>query len=310
MANLDEGLLQDLKSLTRWWPALQERLAWRFSSMQVGIGEQATNSAEMETLSAQDGEPELTGVTNWPPTLEALIQQCSPLPANGVILGICDDGLPFVLDLTNPAPGALVILSDSYGARKRLLNAILASATYLNSEEELAFNLFVNDQEGFHKFAQFSNCRHIVTIHENTSTEVADVIRELAVVTEARRRSRPVPPDVILAIDDLSSCLQIIDDETFAQLYWLVKHGPRSRVWTIAAMDALQSRQIEPRLLASFRTRLIGSVEDDELGRYLTGGENLVFEETTEADQFYVPYSDNWVRFWVCDPDPSAWIGQ
>jgi hypothetical protein len=306
MANLDEGLLQDLKSLTRWWPALQERLAWRFSSVQAGIGEHVTEIGDMEPLSAQDSGLEFTGVANWPPTLEALIQQCAPLPAHGVILGICDDGLPFVLDLTNPAPGALVILSDSYSARKRLLNAILTSAKYLNSEEELAFNLLVNDQDEFQNLAQFSNCRRLVPIDENSGAELAEVIRELAVVTEARRRSRPVPPDVILAIDDLYRCLQSIDDETFAQLYWLVKHGPRSRVWTIAALDALQSRQIEPRLLAAFRTRLIGSVEDSDLGQYLTGGEDLEFEATPNADQFYVPYGDSWVRFWVCDPDSLA----
>jgi hypothetical protein len=303
MANLDEGILQDLKSLTRWWPALQERITWRFSSEQVDMDGHETETDEMEALSAQEVALQAAIENGWPPSLETLIRQCSPLPAHSVILGICDDGLPFVLDLANPAPGALVILSDSGGGQKGLLNAILASAAFLNSEEELVFNLLVSDQDDFQNLAQLGHCRNVVPVGENSKVELAEVIKELAVVTEARRRSRPVPPDVILAIDDLPRCLQIIDDETFAQLYWLVKHGPRSRVWTIAALDALHSRQIEPRLLAAFRTRLIGSVEDEDLAQYLSGDENLEFEESSDVEQFFVPYGGSWVRFWVCDPD-------
>jgi len=303
MAILDEGLLEDIKSLTRWWPALQERLAWRLSSGQMDVGAPETEMGEMEMVATQDGRQELAGEAGWPPALETLIQQCAPLPTDSIILGICDDGLPFVLDVTNPAPGALVILSDADAGQRRLLNAILASAALLNSEEELVFNLLVNDPEEFQNLAQFGHCHNVIPIDGNSSDELAAVIRELAVITEARRRSRPVPPAVILAIDDLARCLQIIDDETFAQLYWLVKHGPRSRVWTIASLDALQARKIEPRLLASFRTRLIGSIEDADLGQYLTGGENLEIEPSVDANQFYVPYGNSWVRFWVCNPD-------
>jgi hypothetical protein len=299
MAILDEGLLHDLKTLTRWWPALQARLAWRFPSGQP-------DSAGVEMLAAQVEGQELVEEAAWLPALETLIQQCAPLPAHAIILGICDDGLPFVLDLTNPAPGALIILGDSGSGKERLLNAILASAAFLNSEEEVVFNLLVTDREKFQDLAQFGHCKRMVLIDDNSSHELGEAIRELAVVTEARRRSRPAPPDVVLAIEDLDRCLQTIDDETFAQLYWLVKHGPRSRVWTIAALDARQSRQIEPRLLAAFRTRLIGSIEDADLGQYLTGGENLQIEASVEADQFYVPYGGSWVRFWVCNPDSLA----
>jgi len=291
MATLDERVMQDLKALMRLWPALQERLAW------------SAPSVEQDASEAPLADQALAETYTWPPSLEALLDQCVPLPTHSIILGACEDGLPFVLDLTNPAPGALVALADPGSGKTRLLKAILASAIYLNPQETVEFNLVAPDPDEFPSLSQVGQCRQVVRADEGSSEELADLIDELAQIVETRRRSTPGDPAIILAIDDLAWCVQFLDERSFAQLFALAKHGPRSRVWTIATLSAERSADVDPRLLAAFRTRLVGAILDPELGFYLSGDESQETRSQQEDGLFCVPYGDGWVRFWVCDPD-------
>ena len=291
MATLDERVMQDLKALMRMWPALQERLAWNVPS------------EEEDAPGRQPAQHTGDEAYTWPPSLEALLDQCAPLPAHSIVLGACEDGLPFVLDLTNPAPGALLALADPDSGKTRLLKAILASAIYLNREDKVEFGLVVPDPDEFPSLSQVGQCRQVVLADESCSDELADLIDDLAQIVETRRRSTPDDPAIILAIDELAWCAQFLDERAFAQLYALVKHGPRSRVWTIATLSAEHSPDIDPRLLAAFRTRLIGAIEDPELSFYLSGDESQETRALQESGLFCVPYGGDWVRFWVCDPD-------
>ncbi|MBN1145840.1 MAG: hypothetical protein JXA78_01190 [Anaerolineales bacterium] len=294
MATLEERVMNDLKALMRLWPALQERLAWSIPPE----GEAAPGGP----LALQAGDEACA----WPPSLEALLDHCAPLPTHSIILGACEDGLPFMLDLTNPAPGALLALADPGSGKTRLLKAILASAVYLNPQESVEFNLIAPDPGEFPGLAQVGQCRQVVHAGENSTEDLAKLIDDLALVVETRRRSTPGDPAIILAIDDLARCAQLLDEQAFAQLYALAKHGPRSRVWTIATLSAERSPEVDPRLLAAFRTRLIGVIEDAELGFYLSGDESQETRALQENGLFCVPYGGGWVRFWVCDPDSLA----
>ncbi len=105
---------------------------------------------------------------------------------------------------------------------------------------------------------------------------------------------------MILAIDGLDACLEALDEQAFARLYWLVKHGPRSRVWTVASLPSERTRHVDPRLVDAFRTRLVGFIADGEKAKYLSGDPDLDGRDLQRGAQFYVPYGDGWTKFWAC----------
>lgn len=307
MSTLDERLMLGLKNLERLVPALQERLTWRVphldeaeTELDAGVAglETLTNMANVKISRFED--------SSWPPSLETILDRCGSLPPYSVILGMCEDGLPFVLDLANPAPGALIAVGDTGSGKTRLLKAILASAIYLNSGEQVAFNLILQDLDKYASLTQVDQCQQVVLTDEGSSERLAELIEELAMVTEARRRSGPFEPAILLGIDDLARCVQMLDDQAFARLYWLVKHGHRSRVWTVAAVSSENSEVIDPRLLDAFRTHLVGFIEDPDLRSYLSGDGDMLPCSVEGRTQFCVPYGEEWFFFWVCDPDSLA----
>ena len=105
-----------------------------------------------------------------------------------------------------------------------------------------------------------------------------------------------------MVIDDLAACLQPLEDEQFRRLYWLVKHGPRSRIWILATIDPSSLAWMDERILDAFRTRLMGAVADPELASTLAGDEAFNAADLEEGSQFCVPFGEEWIRFWICDP--------
>ncbi len=106
---------------------------------------------------------------------------------------------------------------------------------------------------------------------------------------------------MILAIDGLDACLAALDEQSFARLYWLVKHGPRSRVWTIASLPSERTKRVDPRLVDAFRTRLVGYIADREMAKYLSGDPDLDTRDLERGAEFFVPYGEGWFKFWACE---------
>ena len=238
------------------------------------------------------------------PSLEALIAQSGELTPYSVILGVCGDGLPFLLDLTNPAPGALLVAADKLGGKTRLLKSMLASASYLNSPDEVAYYLVAQFPWQFAELEQTDHCQG--THPANDKEALHELIEELAEMVEERKHAGPHGPAIILAIDDLHSLLQIIDEETFTRLYWLIRHGPRSRLWTFASYSTQQAETIDERFLAAFRTRLVGKIDDRKRAAAISGDPRLDTRRLEKGFEFCVPYGDDWTHFWVCEPAALA----
>ena len=80
------------------------------------------------------------------PGLSEILDQTGPLPPHSVILGICEDGLPFLFDLTNPAPGSLLIVGDEGSGKSRLVRSVLASAMQLSKPNQLSFSIITKSR--------------------------------------------------------------------------------------------------------------------------------------------------------------------
>jgi hypothetical protein len=291
MLSSDERMMIGLKVLERL------RTGWQDGRYQLRqlLDPQGTRGSTGNTHPVDPNQEE----RDWPPSLETLLDQAGDLSLYSVVLGVCEDGLPFLLDLTNPAPGAILICSDHGGGKTRLLRALLASASYLNPPDQLVFYLAARQPDEYSTLESLDHCKAINSIDQGIIPSLLD---ELASIAETRRRGRPEPPFIIFAIDGLVSYLDILTQEQFERLYWLIRHGPRSFIWPIITLSAEDSLEVHPRLLSLFRTRLIGFIHNDSQAGFLSGDERLDARWIEEGLQFYVPYGDEWLPFWVCDP--------
>jgi hypothetical protein len=297
MLSPDERLMIGLKALERLKPKLSAQRLRRPKHNPLDLPGRPDGDAvnEMPAEDLETGSISLDAL----PDLKTMLALAGPLPPYSLILGTCEDGLPFLLDLANPAPGALLVAADAGAGKTRLLRAILASATALNGPEEVLISLFTRNPEAFSEFSKAPNCQEILGPGEEAAVPV--LIRSLADSVEQRRRSSLRGPALILAIDDLASFNHELDDEATAQFHSILVHGPRTRVWTLASLASEDAGQVDERLLAAFRTRLIGKISDPNLAQFLANDATSKADELAGGYQFCVPFGEEWIRFWVCN---------
>lgn len=299
MTTFNDYLNAGLRAFEQWRPRLEERLARKGLSppgngaAQGGLDGQLPNEAGAVVNLSSRIEVE---AINLPLSVDQVLSKSGKLPLNSLVLGICDDGLPFLLDLTNPAPGALLVCGDARTGKTKLVNSILDSASRLNTPAQLELSIIAVNIDEYMHLSHLEHCQEIFNADEAVTGEL---IGELADIAEQRRRQHPKDPAILLVIDDLAECLEHLDQEAFSELYWLIRHGPRSRVWTIATLPTERARQIEPRFLSAFRTRLCGRMTDARLAATLSGDANLQTRRLKRG-QFYIPYGGEWLRLWAC----------
>lgn len=231
-----------------------------------------------------------------PPDLQSLIADIGPLPPYSIIIGGCDDRSHLFMDLTDPAPGSVLIVGDDRSGRSSLLTSILHSSVVLNSPRRVRYAMITPDLAGLEFLTDQPHCYKA----DVTDTEEAvSLVYELAEIADYRRNNQQTGSAIILAIDDLACLLSAMDDEMVDQLRWLINVGPQVQIWTIATLDAQATADIDPDFLNQFGTRLIGSVATAEVVNILYGMEDQKPPEVIPGAQFSVLFNENWVKFWI-----------
>lgn len=303
MITPDERLFLGLKALDRLRPALDKaRMNFQSTIRPAQNRKQALDpdlagTVELETPPTDESHQLVV------PSLPELLRQIGGLPDYALLLGVCTDGLPFVLDLTNPAPGSILIAGDRHPHSLKLLDSMLISAGMLNRANRVSFDLLHEDGEISLEACALANCNQVLDVSDSSA---AERICTLATLAEQRKRTSPRGPALILAIEDLAALTSQLNDEDFARLYWLVKHGPRARVWVIANLYAEDAELIDERLLGAFRTRLIGATSDPLRSAYLAGDDQVDASGLEPGRQYGVPFGEDWLNIWVCEPDHLA----
>ncbi len=225
-------LINRLKNIDRWLPRMHDRTGRRISRPA------RPHPAPLDISSALDDELLLiqTGQLSLDEVIDMLDDD--DLPEHAALLGSCDDSLPFLLDLANPAPGALLITSDSGGGKTALIRSILSSASQMNPPERVSFDLIAAQPDEYQSIESTPHCRSILPVEDRG---VGELIGRLIRLAEKRKKTGPVDPAILLAIDDLASLLPFLSEEAFSSLYWLIRHGPRYMIWTIAALPSAQT---------------------------------------------------------------------
>ena len=270
----------------------------RITQLQIKKRETSSVASTGALKTTEKPSSELVARLNISSSLQAFIDRAEGFSPYSVILGVCEDNLPLTINLTNPAPGSILITGDQECGKRRLLKAILKSAVLLNNQRRLQIYTITKDVQVFGELWRSDVFKKVI-IPE--SGEARDLVDSLVDVTYERRITSPGDPSIILAIDDLPAFASAHETELIAQLMRLARHGPRSRVWTIATLSAYRFASVHERLLAAFRTRLIGKVASIRLANDLVGVDPSPAINLERGSQFCVPVNDTWVLFSICD---------
>lgn len=211
-----------------------------------------------------------------------------------VILGRCDDNIPLLLELNNPAPGSILITGDEGSGKIRLVHSIIKSAVLLNSEKRVKFCVIANETAWFQPLTKYPNCQQILPTN---TPEVPSLIQTLAAEEELSRQKGPSKRALILVIDDLPTLLESLSYEQTVMLYRLIKHGPRARIWPVAVLPSNRSGAVHDKILNAFRTRLIGKISSSILAASFAGDDYSPVCDLESGSEFCVPVNGEWVLF-------------
>ena len=202
------------------------------------------------------------------PTLEAVHKGQPILPAYSLILGLCRDQLPLVLDLTEPNTGAFLIAADSGFANTTLLHSILASAFLLNTESEVNVHLISPQADSLTRFHTQPNLK-ICFQPERMECEI--VLEEIVNLIVSRQQLDHQHPVHVLFIDSLDLLWEQLSPQGRERLKWIAANGPH---FGFAVFAAIETGYLKPKLnhlVDCFPSRILGRIRQTSNARYLAG---------------------------------------
>lgn len=229
--------------------------------------------------------------------LTRLLERLNNFPPQTAILGLCDDQLPVLLDLADPASGALLVAADAREQRLGLLRTLIQTAAALNSPRSVQFLVLSSQPEEWRGWLEGMAPRHCLGVEGLQEASAERWLVKLAGWADQRRTGSMTGPAVLLVVDDLSAAAQLEYDAR-VNFDWLVKEGPAVKIWPVAAAsaDALPGLTRWVRL---FKSRVLGYTLDPAVYRQgvaLSDEESMLFGD---EDQFAVKVQNDWLKFHV-----------
>jgi hypothetical protein len=221
-------------------------------------------------------------------TLEAVLQSQQILPAYALVLGLCADQLPLVLDLTEPTSGAFLIASDSGFANTTLLHSILTSAFLLNTEAEVNIHLISPQADSLRRFHNQPNFK-ISFQPERRECEI--VLEEMTSLIESRQQNRFPQPIHVLFIDSLDILWNALSPQGRVWLDWITTYGPQHGLWVFASLETDYLHPELYSLVDIFPSRVLGSIRQPGKASYLSGLNATDLTKLTPHLE-YVAFSD------------------
>lgn len=229
------------------------------------------------------------------PNLHSLLPSLKGLPQQTALLGVCDDQLPVLMDLADPASGALLVVSEDSSRRTSLLRTLIRSAAALNSPRSVQFLIFSTRVEEWQTWLEHSQAmRHCLGVVDLQNGGPDRWLLKLAGWADQRRTGTSTGPAVLALVDDMSAVPQL-EYGARVNFDWLVKEGPAVRIWPVACLGA-ESAVTLARWVRLFKTRILGYASDPAAYRAAAAFNDLD-ANLVEPDQFAVRLQNDWLKF-------------
>ena len=232
------------------------------------------------------------------PSLAGFLRQHPELPAHTALLGVCDDGLPVLLDLYDAAPGALISMGDERELHLELLRTAVASMVTRNTPRSVQFVVLTCDAPAWQEWiVEKGFDRYCLAVEDADSELVREWVLRLADWTEQRRLGQRSGPPVLLVMDTLSFLPRMSYDVRL-NFEWMVREGPQAQIWPLAAISTELAKVLHSRrMLRAFQTRILGAAENPSVYSELAGLSPTSVEDFREPGAFAVQVGENWLRF-------------
>jgi hypothetical protein len=227
------------------------------------------------------------------PSLEAILREVGPLPAEALFLGLAEDGLPVLLNLLDPAPGPLLVVADPGAGKTALLQAMAGAVALEHDPREVQFGVITSRPEEWEGYGSISQAIGIFPSYHRACDEF---LQQLVAWTHSGRSDRQA---AVLLLDDLEA-VDGTDQQTRSNLRYLLARGPARGVWPVVTVNARRMAPIFP-WLDAFRTRIFGRMEDDRLACEWSSLPGVTFTGLRRGVDFALREGRQWIKFWLPD---------
>jgi hypothetical protein len=230
------------------------------------------------------------------PSVEAVIKDQDILPAYSLLLGLCEDNLPLVLDLTEPTAGAFLIAGDSGFANTTLLHSMITSAFLLNTEHELNVHLISPQADSL---THFHRQRNFKISYQPGRPECEIVMEEMVSLVQSRERSRKSQPIHALFIDSLDILWDSLSAQGKIWLNWITSYGARHGLWVFATLETDYLKPELYRTVDCFPSRILGKMQMPGHAHYLSGLYQGNLHELTPELEFLALSEGQFFNIWL-----------
>ncbi len=223
------------------------------------------------------------------PTLTEVLAEIGSLPREALFLGIASDGLPVLLNMSDPIPGPLLIVGDASAGKTALLKLIARAAQQTHYSTDVQFGALTNYPEEWDDIPTNEHHVGVFPMHHNSAR---DFVLSLASWAHANKSKQAV----LLLIDDLEAIANL-DSDALQNFRWLLLRGPARRVWPIVTLNAERYGQVLP-WIPTFRTRIFGRIQDGRVAEALGADQASGVDRLEAGIQFSLRENGGWLRFW------------
>ncbi len=174
-------------------------------------------SADLASLFARI---EVSDISESTPLAYPVPPISTTLSPGSLLIGYCEDGLPFVLDLKDPDCGSILICGDRGSGKTHFLRAILSSAAQINPSDQVSFFIVAPNPDEYHTLTESKNCSGVL---HSRKPEVLGLIDSLLDLADRRQYQKNPGPVYILAIDNLADFIHGLNDDAYWGFEWLVR---------------------------------------------------------------------------------------
>ncbi|NPV75089.1 MAG: NACHT domain-containing protein [Anaerolineae bacterium] len=235
-------------------------------------------------------------------TLAEFNQRFRQIPEQTAALGVCEDGLPVLLNLNDRRGGPLLVTGDEGCGKTMLLKILVQSALAHDPEQRVLFTVVASQKEDYFEIEQSGlETGQCLGVYEPEDEILETHLQQVVGLIEKRVQRKQAAPPLLVVVDGLEFLITARGEiRNLVEL--LLRSGMEAKIWLVAALRTADCLEMG-RWTRHFRTRLIGHMPNQAARRLsLFGG--LDAEKLQAQQEFATLAAGKWLIFRT--PDATA----